>query len=437
MATDGPLSAEHILLVGVNHTTAPVEIREKIALAADYEQPLAALRQLPGCRECFLLSTCNRVEALVVGDGGDEGAKALAAFLLGDDLADSCGNYLYRYEEAVAVSHLFTVASSLDSMIVGETQILGQLKAAYRQAVKAGCTGAVLNRLVPKSFTVAKRVRSETGIGLSAVSISYAAVELAKKIFGSLQGKNVLLIGAGEMAELAMEHLLNQKIAAVTVVNRTLARAEELAGRFHGQAAAWPELIARLEGVDIVISSTGATGLILRKEDVIPVMRRRRNRPLFFIDIAVPRDLDPALNQLDNTYLYDIDDLGVVIEVNRGEREKEAVKARRIVAEETEKFIRWRQNLALNPTILQLRRHVEDICDRELARTTARMLGLSEADHTAFERMLAAVAAKILHAPLQYLKQDGAGADGSEPERENKVDIVRRVFGFDNEGPAS
>jgi len=435
MATEMPLSAEHILLLGVNHTTAPVEVREKIALSTGYDQPLAALRQLPGCRECFLLSTCNRVEALVVGDGG--GAKALAAFLLGDNLADSCHNYLYRYEEAAAVNHLFTVAASLDSMIVGEAQILGQLKDAYRQAAEAGCTGALLNRLLPKAFTVAKRVRSETGIGLSAVSISYAAVELAKKIFGSLQGKNVLLIGAGEMAELAMEHLLNQKIAAVTVVNRTLARAEELAGRFHGQAAALPELFTRLETADIVISSTGAAGLILRKEDVIPIMRRRRNRPLFFIDIAVPRDLDPALNELENTYLYDIDDLGLVVEVNRGEREKEAVKARHIVAEETEKFMRWRRNLALNPTILQLRRHIEDICARELGKTTARMPGLSEADYAALQRMLSAVVGKILHAPLQYLKQDEAGSDGSEPERENRVDIVRRVFGFDDEGPAS
>ncbi|HBT96872.1 MAG TPA: glutamyl-tRNA reductase [Desulfobulbaceae bacterium] len=431
MATETPL-AEHIVLVGVNHTTAPVEIREKIALATGYDQPLPALRQLPGCRECFFLSTCNRVEALIVGAGGNEAAQALAAFFFGNELTESYANFLYRYEEAAAVSHLFTVASSLDSMIIGETQILGQLKAAYRQAAEAGCTGAVLNRLLPKSFTVAKRVRSETGIGLSAVSISYAAVELAKKIFGSLQGKNVLLIGAGEMAELAMEHLLNQKIAAVTVVNRTLARAEALAERFHGQAVAWPELLARIETADIVISSTGATGLILRKEDVIPIMRRRRNRPLFFIDIAVPRDLDPALNELANTYLYDIDDLGGIVDVNRGEREKEAVKARRIVAEETEKFMRWRRSLALNPTILQLRRHIEDISARELAKTTARMPGLSEADYAALERMLAAVAGKILHAPLQYLKQGDAA-----PEQENKVDVIRRVFGFDDEEPVS
>lgn len=429
MATDGP---DRILLLGVNHKTTPVKIREKIALSLGDGEGLSALRQLPGCRECFLLSTCNRVEILWIGDGGDEAARQLTAFLFGDNLNDASANYLYRYDEDAAVGHLFTVASSLDSMIVGEAQILGQLKDAYRQASEAACVGTILNRLLPKSFTVAKRVRSETGIGLSAVSISYAAVELAKKIFGNLQGKNVLLIGAGEMAELAMAHLLNQKIAAVTVVNRTLARAEELAGRFHGQAAALPELITLLETADIVISSTGAAGLILHKEDVIPVMRRRRNRPLFFIDIAVPRDLDPALNQLENTYLYDIDDLGNVVEVNRGEREKEAVKARLIVAEETEKFMTWRQSLALNPTILQLRRHVEDICARELAKTAAKMPELSEDERASLARMLAAVAGKILHAPLQYLKQSGAG-----PERENKADVVRRVFGFDDDSPAS
>jgi len=433
MASEGPLAAEqHILLLGVNHKTTPVEIREKIALAGRYDEPLAALRRLPGCRECFLLSTCNRVEALVVGEGGDAAADAVTAFLFGDHLGADPGNYLYRHEEAAAVHHLFAVASSLDSMIVGETQILGQLKEAYRQAAEAGCVSTILNRLLPKSFTVAKRVRSETGIGLSAVSVSYAAVELAKKIFGSLRGKNVLLLGAGEMAELAMEHLLNQQIASVTVVNRTLARAQELAGRFRGQAAAWPELLSRLETADIVISSTGAAGLILHKNDVIPIMRRRRNRPLFFIDIAVPRDLDPALNQLENTYLYDIDDLGGVVEINRGERQKEAVKAQRIVAEETEKFMRWRQSLALNPTILQLRRHVEEICARELAKTMAKMPELSINGQAALEKMLAATAAKILHAPLQYLKSGDAG-----PEQENKADVVRRVFGFDDEGPAS
>ena len=429
MATDRP---DRIVLVGLNHKTAPVEIREKIALAVNSGESLAALMRLPGCRECFLLSTCNRVEALWVGDGGDEAVRAMTAFLFGDKLADACADYLYRYEEADAVRHLFTVASSLDSMVVGEAQILGQLKAAYRQAAEARCVGAVLNRLLPKSFTVAKRVRTETGIGLSAVSISYAAVELAKKIFGSLQGKNVLLIGAGEMAELAMVHLLNQKIAAVTVVNRTLAHAQELAERFHGQAAALTELLVRLESADIVISSTGASGLILHKEDMVPVMRRRRNRPLFFIDIAVPRDLDPALNELENTYLYDIDDLGGVVEVNRGEREKEAVKARLIAAQETEKFMAWRQGLAMNPTILQLRRHIEDICARELTKTVAKMPELSEADRVSLERMLAAVAGKILHAPLQYLKQDSA-----ESERENKADVVRRVFGFDDENPVS
>jgi glutamyl-tRNA reductase len=427
-----PMANENIILVGVNHKTTPVEIREKIALADGYEKPLKALRQLPGCRECYLLSTCNRVEVLLVGENGVELERELIPFLFGNKLsADKCREYAYVYSGRDAVHHLFVVAASLDSMIVGEAQILGQMKEAYRHAAHSSCTGPLLNRLLHKSFSVAKRVRTETGIGSSAVSISYAAVELAKKIFGNLQDKHVLLIGAGEMAELAAEHLVGQKVASVVVANRTLARAVDLAKRYQGEAVALQELISQLERVDIIISSTGATDIILHKDDVKRVMRVRRNRPLFFIDIAVPRDLDPALNELENVYLYDIDDLSTVVEMNRSEREKEAVIAARIVDEETLKFQRWWDGMAVTPTILALRRKAEDICRNEFDKTVTKLPELTEGQRQSLEKMLAAITAKLLHDPLQYLKSDAcSGRDTTDM----KVDIVRNVFGLYGNG---
>ena len=267
--------------------------------------------------------------------------------------AEELDRYVYRYVNDAAVEHLFLVAASLDSMIVGEAQILGQLKEAYRHATKIGSSGFILNKVLHKSFSVAKRVRTETRIGANAVSISYAAVELARKIFGDLAGKKVMLVGAGEMAELAAEHLVGQGVAEVVVANRTLQRAVNLARCYNGRAVSLEELLDQLQHVDIIISSTGSPDLILHKEDVRPVMRERRNRPLFFIDIAVPRDLDPAINDLDNVYLYDIDDLHNVVEMNKSERDKEAVRAQRIVAEEKLKFGKWLANMESTPTIIQ------------------------------------------------------------------------------------
>ena len=426
------MANDRIMLLGVNHKTTPIEIREKIALSSGYEQPLAALEQLEGCQECYLLSTCNRVEILMTGDGRGSHYQDLVSFLFGKNMPEqSVAQYLYYYTGADAVQHLFRVAASLDSMIVGEAQILGQLKEAYRHASESGTTGPLLNRLLHKSFSVAKRVRTETGIGSAAVSISYAAVELAKKIFGSLQGKNVLLIGAGEMAELAMEHLINQKIASVVVANRTLARAIDLAQRYKGEAVSLQELLPQLEQADIVISSTGATGLILQRDDVRPIMRTRRNRPLFFIDIAVPRDLDPALNELDNVYLYDIDDLGSVVEINRSEREREAVKAERIIEEETAKFMHWWEGMALTPTIQALQQKTEEICAGELAKTLAKMPELTDSQKQSLQKMLDAISNKFLYPPLQYLKNENCSGRNANDE---KIEIIRSVFGIHDTG---
>lgn len=422
------MGSDSFILLGVNHKTTPVAVREKIALSGGYEEPLQRLKVIPGCRESFLLSTCNRVELLVVGEPGPALEERLIAFLFGDSFTvEECRGYIYIYTGIEAVSHLFTVAASLDSLVVGEAQILGQIKEAYRYASSFQCTGPLLNRLLHKTFSVAKRIRTETGIGSSAVSISSAAVELARKIFGDLQDKRVLLVGAGEMAELAAQHLVGQGVVSVTVANRTLGRAVDLAKRFDGHAVSFDELVAQLELADIIISSTGAPHIILHKDQVKPVMRARRNKPLFFIDIAVPRDLDPGLNDLENVYLYDIDDLSQVVEMNRSERDREALKAQRIVEEETIKFERWQEGMAVTPTILELRGKADDICRQELAKTLARLPDLSAAERQSLEKMVAAITAKILHDPLQYLKSDSCGG---RDHTGVKVETVRNVFGL-------
>ncbi len=425
------MPGENIILLGVNHKNTPVEIREKVTLSGGYEEPLAALKKIPGLREYYLLSTCNRVELLLVADPGVNIEEKVVAFLFGERIShDEAQRYLYLFYGQDAVHHLFMVAASLDSMVVGEAQILGQLKEAYRYAARFGCTGPLLNKLLHKSFSVAKRVRTETAIGSSAVSISYAAVQLAKKIFGNLKDKKVLLIGAGEMAELAAEHLVGQGVEEVIVANRTLARAIDLARRFRGKAVSFEELTSQLQHVDIVISSTGATDIILHKDDVKSVMRARMNRPLFFIDIAVPRDLDPRLIEIDNVYLYDIDDLSNVVEINKSGRDKEAIKADRIVDEETLKFQRWYQGVAVTPTIQCLKKKMDEIALGELDRTLSRMPQITDVDRKTLARMAEAMVAKILHDPLMYLKSEScAGRDHSDL----KVTLVRELFGLTKE----
>ena len=422
------MPSEMIRLYGVNHKTTPLAVREQLALSSGYEEPLSRLVALPGCREAFLLSTCNRVEVIVVAEHGVNMDAIVPSFLFGDAVhPDKYSEYLYNYQGDEAVHHLFMVAASLDSMIVGESQILGQIKEAYRHA-STGAAGPILNKLLHKSFSVAKRVRTETKIGSAAVSISYAAVELARKIFGGLQNKKVLLIGAGEMAELAAENLMGQGVAEVAVANRTLANGVVLARRFRGRAVALDELMLELEQADIVISSTGASDVILHCDDMRPIMRARRNKPIFFIDIAVPRDLDPALNELENIYLYDIDDLNNVVEMNKSGREREAISARRIVDEETLKFRDWLDGLAVNPTIAALRRKGEAICQAELERTLPRLGDLSVQQRKALEKMSAAICSKFLHDPLCYMK-----SDNHRDQTAAKIQIIQKVFGFEDE----
>lgn len=418
------MPSEMILLIGVNHKKTPLAIREKLALSSGYEEPLQLLGEIEGIKEYYLLSTCNRVEILVSVAEGADVQLALSRFLFGDALSpEEFQKYLYCYRDSEAVHHLFMVAASLDSMIVGESQILGQLKEAYRYSSEKKCTGPILNRLLHKSFSVAKRVRSETEIGSSAVSISYAAIELAKKIFGSIDKKRVLLIGAGEMAELAAEHLVGNGATDVVVCNRTLERALDLAKRFNGSAVGLDELHEQLERVDIIVSSTGAPGVILHKKDVKPIMRGRRNKPLFFIDIAVPRDLDPALNDLDNVYLYDIDDLSSVVELNKAGRDNEAIKASRIVDEEALKFKNWLAGLGVTPTIADLRKKGNRVVQQELERTLPRLSSLSEKERKSVEKMAHSIASRLLHDPMIYLKSESCKDQSSM-----KVDMFRSVF---------
>jgi glutamyl-tRNA reductase len=311
-------------------------------------------------------------------------------------------------------------------MMVGEPQVLGQIKEAYRLATQKKCTGVILNRLLHRSFFVAKRVRSETGIGDHAVSISYAAIELGRKIFGSLEGKKVLLIGAGEMAELAIEHLIRNRIGQVQVVNRTFERGMALAERFRGQALRFEEILEALEASDIIISSTGADRFVVSRDQVRSVMRQRKNRPLFFIDIAVPRDIDPEINRVTNAYVYDIDDLKEIIEENIEDRRREATHGERIVDEAVIRFRHWWEGLDVVPTIVALRKKLEGIVKEELDRTLGGLQNRSEEEQAAFERMTQSVVNKMLHEPTVLLK--GKGGHGDRPLY---ADVTRKLFNLD------
>ena len=417
----------HIVLLGMNHKTAPVEIREQIALSCQqHVSPLHLLPHLPHVDEVFFLSTCNRVEFLFTCQDrrtAIQEVKALLQTYLGNLSGNLLDLHLYHYENLDAVKHLFRVSSSLDSMVVGEPQILGQIKSAYREAAECHTVRVILNRLLHKTFSVAKRVRSETMIGSHAVSISYAAVELARKIFGELKDKRVLLVGAGEMAELAAEHFLAQGVRHMTVTNRTPERAFELARRFRADTMPFEHLVDGIRTMDIVLTSTGSLEPILRYHDVKSRMRERRNRPLFFIDIAVPRDVEAKINDIDNVYVYDIDDLQGIIELNREDRKREAEKAEYIISEEIIKFQSWLTTLDVVPTIIAMREKAENIRLNELQRTFSQLPELSDKERQAIEVLTGSIVKKLLHDPIVFLKK--------KAKRESKqsfVDYTQQLF---------
>ncbi|MBW2656122.1 MAG: glutamyl-tRNA reductase [Deltaproteobacteria bacterium] len=417
-----------IILIGINHKTAPVELRECIAFSEDESaSALQTLSRKPHIKELLLFSTCNRVEVLVVTENKREAIDSTKDYIaeVNKIPRQAFEDALYIHEGDEAVRHVFRVASSLDSMVVGEPQILGQVKDAYRLATEAKVSGVILNRLLHRTFFVAKRIRTETGIGGHAVSISYAAVELGRKIFGSLESKNVLLVGAGEMAELAVEHLIRNKVGDIYVANRTFENGVELARRFNGQALRFEEIADCLKVVDIIISSTGSPDFVITRDQVKGVIRIRRNRPIFFIDIAVPRDIDPQVNRLSNSYVYDIDDLQGVIDENIEDRQKEAIKGERIVDEAVIQFRDWSASLEVVPTIVALRNKLESIAETEIKKTL-QSNKIPESGAQAIKKMADSLINKILHHPTMFLKRNSMTGDKS-----NHIDLVRKLFKLD------
>jgi len=416
----------NLVIVGLNHRTAPIEIREKLSFPSDaIGEPLNMLLGNYGLNEAVILSTCNRVEVLAITGDMEKGCWQIKRFL--SDFhkipLEKLDEHLYAHSGEEAVKHLFRVSAGLDSMVMGEPQILGQVKDSYGHAVEHDSAGIIVNKLYHKAFQVAKRIRTETKIGESAVSISFAAVELARKIFGELSGKSAMLIGAGEMAEIAAKHLLTNGIREILVANRTYEKAVELVRGFGGTAIMFREYPHYLKNVDIVIASTGAPNFIIRQDQVQEVMRERKQRPMFFIDISVPRNIDPLVNNVDNAFVYDIDDLQGVVSANLQERAKEAEEAERIIDEEIEKFYRWIKSLDVVPTIIALRKYCDDIRRNELQRAMGSLNHLSDKDRKVLEAMTSAVVNKILHNPFIHLKKDANKVEG-----DRYIDTIIKLF---------
>ena len=420
-----------IVLIGLNHKTAPIAVREKIFAGCQEEKDLLFhLRSLKGVGEVLYLSTCNRIEIIA---GIEETEEAEAVHSLRDFLAlsgsltpEEAAKCFYEYYDEEAVRHIFRVASSLDSLVMGETQILGQVKDAYRQALAQNATGVVLNRLMHCSFRAAKRVRSETAIAINPVSVSFAAVELAKKIFGTLTGKKILLIGAGEMAELTGMHLITNGAEEITVANRSLSQASLLAEKFHGEAASLDALEAKLIEADIVISSTGAPIFIITSDLIRKIHHQRRNRLLFLIDIAVPRDIDPAASSLENVYLYNIDNLQDIVDENMNVRKKEAIKAEMIVEEEITRYVSWQKEQESVPTIVSLRNKAEEIVRAEMDKAAGWMNKLDKEEQEKVDSLVNSIVNKLLHTPVAALKEES-----SEFSSKDIVATVRRLFRLD------
>ena len=405
-----------LVLIGVNHKTAPIEVRERIAISRDdLPETTRALAAVPGVAECMIVSTCNRVEILAAVESD---AAGLAGFLqrhFGLDPA-LLAPHLYEHRDQEAVRHLFRVAASLDSMVVGEPQILGQVKDAFAAARAAGTVGGQLEHLLQSTFAAAKRVRTETEIGSNSVSIASVAVELARKIFGSLQGRTVFLVGAGKMSELAARHLVQQGAGAILVTNRTLERARRMAESFAGQVIPFEQLYEAASQADIVISSTGAPHPIFRREHGQAFMHRRRNRPMFFIDIAVPRDVDPAMGKLEGIFVYDIDDLQAVAAVHMVERSREATDAEALIAAEVERFHQRLLTVNVAPAIVALQHQAEEIRQAELRRAQARLASLNAEQLAAVEALTRGLVNKFLHPPMQALKQAARENDAARLE---------------------
>ena len=418
-------------LIGVNHNSAPVEVRERLAISESrLPEALKRLAEHPGVDEGLILSTCNRVELLAQTKNGSADLRGFVRDYFHLDPAE-LDPHLYEFREQEAIRHVFRVTSSLDSMVVGEPQILGQVKEAYATARAVGAVHSQLDQLLTRAFAVAKRVRTETAVGSSSVSVASVAVELAKKIFGSLHGKHVYLVGAGKMSELAARHLLAHGAASIFVANRTYDRAIGLAQKFNGQAVEFSRLYDTCDRGDIVITSTGAPHAIFRKEHGELFLSRRKNRPMFFIDIAVPRDVDPEMNKLDGIFVYDIDDLQQAVSAHVADRKKEAERAEAIISDEVSRFQARLQTLDVVPTIVSLQDHLETIRQAEIDRVRGRLGPLSTEQELAIETLTRGIVNKIMHTPISTLK-----TAARESEATTVVDIVRRLFNLQDKKAA-
>jgi len=420
----------NLILVGVNHKTTPVEIREKLAFTkGKIEESVDRLFNFPDIIEHTILSTCNRVEIYARANCQDSAIKAIKQFICDFHEVSpvELEDHFYSYRNEEAVEHLFRVSSSLDSMILGEAQILGQVKDAYSLAKDLRSTGLVLNQLFKKAFSIAKKVREETGIAERSVSISSAAVELAQKIFDDLENRTVMLVGTGEMAELAAKHLISYGVKTVYVTSRTYDRAVNLARTLNGSALDFEAFKNELHRADIVITSTSAPNFIIKKEMVEKAIHERKNKPIFFIDIAVPRDIEPGVNDLENIYLYDIDDLQVVVSANMKEREKEAENAMNFISQEVTKFNNWVGTLDAVPTIVEIRKKAENIRNQEIEKTLKKISHLSEDDKKLLRQMSSSMVNKILHKPTIKLKQKTQSEDGHV-----YLKAIRHLFHLDD-----
>ena len=418
-----------VALAGLNHRTAPVEVREQLAFSAgNIPTALDALHHQPGVQEGLILSTCNRVEITAVLDDAADAGPILSRFLADSRNLplDSIHPHLYVYQDAQAIRHLFRVASSLDSMIVGEPQILGQLKHAYADAREKGAIGSYLETVLTRAFSVAKRVRTETEIGQSAVSISYAAVELAREIFGSLNRRKVMIVGAGKMSESAARHLQRAGARDILISNRTQQRAEEVAKVFGGLVIPYEQTVRRLPEVDIVITSSAAPHYILTRESVRRAVDARRNQPMFLIDIAVPRNIDPAVNELEHAFLYDIDDLQRIVDRNVQGRHEVAVEAERIVDQEVERLLARLRSRDVTPTIVSLQEQLEAVRQEVVSRYRPKLGQLTAEQEQALDAMTRGIINKIAHGPISEMRRHASEQAGGESTE--VVRFVRRMF---------
>jgi glutamyl-tRNA reductase len=394
-----------ITLIGINHKTAPIEVRERIAISRDdLAEATRALAAVPGVTECMIVSTCNRVELLAAVEPPEADLTSFLHRHFGLD-PELLAPHLYEHRDQDAVRHLFRVAASLDSMVVGEPQILGQVKEAFAVARASGTVAGQLEHLLQSAFAAAKKVRTETEIGSNSVSIASVAVELARKIFGSLQGRTVFLVGAGKMSELAARHLVQQGAGAILVTNRTLERARRMAEAFQGKTIPFEQIYEAASQADIVISSTGAPHPIFRREHGLAFLHRRRNRPMFFIDIAVPRDVAPEMGKLEGIFVYDIDDLQQVAAAHMAERSREASDAETLIEGEVERFHLKQRTVNVAPAIVALQQQAEEIRQAELKRAQARLGSLSAEQVAVVEALTRGLVNKFLHPPMQALKQ--------------------------------